>query len=77
MNTANYLQNRLLTKRTNIEVSITKEIGTKMRQYLAYIRMFNSKVNMHIPYQKRFKSDIYKIWNKIFIEYTDKTKHFY
>ena len=72
MDTANYLQNRLLTTDKAI---ILEEAWTGTRQNLEHIRNFGSKISMHIPSKKCSKSDVHKTWNGIFIGYTDTTKH--
>ena len=75
MDTANYLRNRLPTRRTDKAVIISEEAWTKVRQDLSHIRIFGSRISTHILFEKRFKSDVYKTWNGIFIGYTDTTKH--
>ena len=76
IDTANYLQNRLPTRRiADNAVIIPKEAWTEVRQNLEHIRIFGSKISTHIPSEKRSKSNVYKIWNGIFIRYTNTTKH--
>lgn len=76
MDTANYLRNRLPTRRTaDRAVIIPEEAWTEIRQNLEHVRIFGSRVSTHIPSQKRSKSDVHKTWNGIFIGYTDTTKH--
>ena len=64
MDTANYLRNRLPTRRTDKAVIIPEEAWTKVRQDLSHIRIFGSKISTHIPSKKRSKSDVYKTWNE-------------
>ena len=76
MDTANYLRNWLPTRHiTNNAIIIPEEAWTEVKQNLEHIWIFGSKINMHIASEKRSKSDVYKIWNGIFIRYTDTTKH--
>ena len=76
MDTANYLRNRLPTRRTaDKTIIIPKETWTEVRQNFEHIQIFGSRVSTHIPSKKRSKSDVYKSWNGIFIGYTDTTKH--
>ena len=74
MDTANYLRNRLPTRRTKT-VIIPEEAWTEVRQNLEHVRIFGSTISTHIPSEKRSKSDVYKTWSGIFIGYTDTTKH--
>ena len=76
IDTANYLRNRLPTRRiADKTIIIPKEAWTEVRQNLEYIRIFGSRVSTHILSEKRSKSDVYKTWNGIFIRYTDTTKY--
>ena len=76
INTANYLRNQLLTRRTaDKTIIISEEAWTEVKQNLEYIQIFDSRVSTYIPSEKRSKSDVYKTWNGIFIGYTDTTKH--
>lgn len=74
MDTANYLCNRLPTRRNNITV-VPEEAWTNIRQNLEHIRIFGSRVSTFIPSEKRTKSDIRKTWKGIFIGYTGTSKH--
>ena len=75
MDTANYLRNRLPTRHTaDKTIIIPEEAWTEVRQNLEHIRIFGSRVSTHIPSEKRSKFDVYKIWNGIFIGYTNTTK---
>lgn len=75
MDITNYLQNQLLTIQANISVIVLEKTWTTARQNVEYIRIFGSKASTHIPTEKSSKSQIYKLWNKIFIGYTNTTKH--
>ena len=72
MDTANYLQNWLLTTDKTI---IPEETWIGTRQNLEHIRILYSKISTQILSEKRFKSDVHKTWNGKFIEYTNTTKH--
>ena len=74
MNTANYLRNRLPTRRNSVTV-IPEEVWTNTRQNLEHIRIFKSRVNTFILSEKRTKSDVRKTWKGIFIGYTGTSKH--
>ena len=76
MDTDNYLQNRLPRKHiADKTIIIPEEAWIGVRQNLEHNRIFGSRVSIHIPSEKRSKSDVYKTWNGIFIEYTDIKKH--
>ena len=76
MDTPNYLRNRLPIRRiADKTIIIPKEAWTEVRENLEHIRIFCSRVSTHIWFENRFKSDVYKTWNEIFIGYTDTTKH--
>ena len=76
MDTANYLQNRLPTKRTaDKSIIIPEEAWIEIWQNLEDIQIFGSRVSTHIPSEKRSKSDVYKTWNGIFIRYTNTNKY--
>ena len=72
MDTINYLQNRLPT--TNKAI-IPEESWIGTQQNLEHIQIFGRKISIHIPSEKRFKSDVHKTWNWIFLGYTDTTKY--
>ena len=73
MDTVNYLWNWLLT--TDKTIILEKAwIGTWPN--LKPIQIFGSKMSMYILSKKCSKSDVFKKWNRIFIGYTDTTKHF-
>lgn len=75
--TANYLQNRLLTKTIAYEEIIFEKIWTKKKQNLQHICIFGSLALCNIPKEKRLKSHYQKIWEEIFIGYSgDTAKHF-
>ena len=74
MDTANYLQNRLPTKRKG-PTFIPEEVWTNTRQNLRHVRIFGSKMNTFIPSTKRTKSDIQKTWKGILIGYIRTSKH--
>lgn len=59
MDTANYLRNRLPTRRNSITV-VPEEAWTNTRQNLEHIKIFGSRVSTFIPSEKRTKSDVRK-----------------
>lgn len=71
MDTANYLQKWLPIKRVNGFVVGPKKAWTVVKQNVKHICIFDSKASTHIPIEKRSKSDIQKMWNRIFIGYTN------
>lgn len=76
MNTPNYLQNWLPTKYiANKAVLILEKAQILICQNLKHVKIFDSRLSIHIPFKKRFKSDIHKTWKNIFIEYTDVIKY--
>lgn len=76
MDTANYLCNRLPTKRSGSRPAfIPEEAWTSTRQNLEHIRIFGSRVNTFIPNEKHTKSDVRKTWKGIFICYIGTSKH--
>lgn len=75
MDIINYLQNWLLTTQVNKFVIVPKEAWTIVRQNVEYICIFGCKESMHILKKKWSKSDSCKTWNRIFIGYTETTKH--
>ena len=74
IDTANYLRNRLLTRREGPSF-ISKEAWTNTRQNLGHIGIFGSRVSTFIPCKKRTKSDVRRTWKGIFISYTRTSKH--
>lgn len=75
MDTANYLQNCLLTKSQKGEL-IPEKSWTGEKQDVSHLKVFGSVVSIVIPKEKRHKSDIYKNWKGIFIGYSQDTpKH--
>ena len=74
MDTANYLRNRLPTRRSG-PAFIPEEAWTSTRQNLEHLRIFGSSVSTLIPNEKRTKSDVRKTWKGIFIGYTETSKH--
>ena len=76
MDTTNYLQNWLSTRRKVDKIIIIPEQAwTEVRQNFEHIQIFDSKGSIQFPSEKRSKFDVYKTWNRIFIRYIDTTKH--
>ena len=75
MDNANYLQNQLPIRRIGKAVIISEKAWTEVKQDFLDIQIFGSKVSTQISSEKHSKSDVYKIWNGIFIRYIDTTKH--
>ena len=61
MDTANYPQNRLPSRRADKTVILLEEAWTNINQNVEYIHIFRSKVNTYISTEKHSKSDIQKI----------------
>lgn len=59
MDTANYLQNKLLTKNQRGEL-IPEEVWNNIKQDIGHLRVFESLTSIKIPKEKRHKSDIQK-----------------
>lgn len=60
IDTANYLQNRLPTKRiADNTVIIPDKAQIEVRQSLKHVQIFGSRVSTHIFFKKCSKSDIY------------------
>ena len=71
------LQNQLLIKHTaDKTIIIPEEAWIEVRQNFEHIQIFDCRVSIYILSEKRSKSDVYRIWNGIFIGYIDTTKHF-
>lgn len=75
MDTTNYLQNKLPTKCIDRAIIISEEVWTGVRENLKYIWILKRKISAYISFKKWYKSNVYKTWNDIIIEYTNTTKH--
>lgn len=74
MDNANYLYNRLPIKSQREEL-IPEAAWTGSKQDVSHVKIFGSVVNVWIAKEKRHKSDIYKNWRRILIEYNNTLKH--
>lgn len=74
IDTLNYLQNKLSTKYSKCTV-IPKKAWIGHRQDVQYLQIFGYKISTFIPSKKYTKSNIHKTWRRIFIVYTDSSKH--
>lgn len=74
MDIANYFYNWLLTKCDSLAL-ISKKTSTNIRQNLEHVYIFENGVSTFISSEKYTKSDIWKTWKGIFIDYTKMTKY--
>ena len=71
MDTVNYIQNRLPT---NTQKVTLEEGWTALIPDLSHIRIFSSVSYVHIPKEKRIKSDLNCTWKGILVGYTETSK---
>ena len=72
MDTANYIRNRLPT---HARAKTPEEGWTGITPDVSHIRIFGSVSYVHIPKEKRIKSDLNRTWKGILIGYTETNKH--
>ena len=76
IDTTNYLRKKLPTKSQRRDLIPKIELAGK-KQDVSHIKVFGNVISVLIPKVKRHKSDIYKNWERMFIEFSpDITKHF-
>ena len=73
MHAANELRNLLPTSQRK---KIPNHAYTGIQPSVAHLRIFGSIVHVHIPKEKRIKSDIKRAWTGIFLGYTESTKKY-
>ena len=71
MDTANYLRNRLPTHARTVT---PEEAWTEQQPSLKHIQIFDSLLYVHIPAERRVKSDLNWTWKGIFVRYTNTSK---
>lgn len=77
METANYLQDRLLTRNRTHGKMILKAVWIGRQQNIHHIYIFRNLTFCNILEEKRVKFDYQKVWKRILIEYNpDTSKHF-
>ncbi|KAA6409267.1 MAG: hypothetical protein FRX48_06820 [Lasallia pustulata] len=73
MLTANELKNLLPASKRD---KVPNHTITGVQPSVAHLQIFGSVAYVHIPKEKRIKSDIRRTWTGIFLGYTESTKKY-